>query len=107
MILLHGLFDLHDGVSEQELRQSFELFSGHLKEIRMVTAWRFMRHQEHEGFNARAPKTDYYVSVEFADMAHAEECWSYIEGTDEPMRSLHSAVFSKVRNTSFFLSSDV
>ena len=106
MIVMHGLFDLKDGVKEEEFRQSFALFSEHLKDIRMVIDWRFMRHQAHEGYNAHPPSTDYYVSIEFSDMEHAERCWAYIEEKDEPLKSLHGAVFSKVQNTSFFLSSD-
>ena len=46
----------------------FHLFSEHLKDLDMVVSWRFMRHQEHEGYNAREPSTQYYVSVEFADV---------------------------------------
>lgn len=107
MIIMHGLFDLKDGEKEQEFRQSFDLFSEHLKDLRMVVSGRFMRHQEHDGYNARGPSTQYYVSVEFADMHHAEKCWALIEAADEPLKSLHNAVFSTIQNTAFFLSTDV
>ena len=107
MILMHGLFDLNDGVDETDLRQCFERFSEHLKENSLVIGGRFMQHQAHDGFNAREPSTKYYVSIEFKDMDHAERCWAYIEDKNEPLKSLHNAVFSKVRNTVFFLSSDV
>jgi len=107
MILMHGLFDLNDGVKEKEFRQCFEQFSEHLKESNMTVSGRVMRHQAHDGYNARAPLTDYYVSIEFIDMDHAERCWAYIQESNEPLKSLHDAVFSKVQNTSFFLSSDI
>ena len=106
MIVMHGLFDLKDGVKERGFRHSFELFSEHLKDTRMVISGRFMRHQVHEGFNVRQPLTNYYVSIEFRDMDHAERCWTYIQEKDEALKSLHKAVFSKVQNTSFFLTSD-
>jgi len=106
MIIMHGLFDFTDGVKEEEFRQSFELFSEHLKDMRLVVSWRFMRHQAHDGYNARPPLTEYYVSMEFADMHDAERCWTCIQDNNEPLKSLHSDVFSKVQNTSFFLSSD-
>lgn len=107
MIIMHGLFDLKDGEKEQEFRRSFDLFSEHLKDLRMVVSGRFMRHQEHDGYNARGPLTQYYVSVEFASMHRAEECWALIEAADEPLKSLHNAVFSTIENTVFFLSTDV
>lgn len=107
MIIMHGLFDLKGGEKEEEFRQSFDQFSEHLINRRIMTSGRFMRHQEHDGYNARAPATQYYVSIEFADMHHAEKCWALIEAADEPLNSLHNAVFSKIENTAFFLSADV
>lgn len=107
MIIMHGLFDLKDGVKEGEFRQSFEQFSDHLKDSRMVVSWRIMRHQAHHGYNARPPLTHYYVSIEFTEMDQAERCWGYVQENDEPLKSLHDAVFSKVHNTTFFLSSDI
>ena len=105
-IIMHGLFDLKDDVEEAAFRQAFELFAEHLKDNRMVISSRFMRHQAHDGYNAREPLTEYYVSIEFEDMGQAEACWAYVQANDEPLKSLHSAVFSKVCNSSFFLSSD-
>ncbi len=107
MIIMHGLFDLKGGEKEEEFRQSFDQFSEHLINRRIMTSGRFMRHQEHDGYNARAPATQYYVSIEFADMHQAEKCWALIEAADEPLKSLHNAVFSKIENTAFFLSADV
>ncbi len=107
MIIMHGLFDLKEGRAEGDFRRAFDLFSEHLKNLDMVVSWRFMRHQEHEGYNAREPSTQYYVSVEFADMHRAEQSWAYIEKNDEPMKSLHDAVLSKIQDTVFFLSADV
>jgi len=104
---MHGLFDLKEGRTEGDFRRAFDLFSEHLKNLDMVVSWRFMRHQEHEGYNAREPSTQYYVSVEFADMHRAEQSWAYIEKNDEPMKSLHDAVLSKIQDTVFFLSTDV
>ena len=107
MIVMHGFFDLKDGVNEGEFQRSFELFSAHLKELGMLVSWRFMQHQEHQGYNADPPTTRFYVLNEFTDMQQAEQCWDYVEKNDEPLKSLHSAVFSKIRNSSFFLASDI
>lgn len=107
MIMMHGLFDLKDDIDEGEFRQSFELFSEHLNATGMVLSCRFMRHQAHDGYNARPPLTHYYVSIEFMDMDYAERCWNYIQENNEPLKSLHTAVFSKIQNSRFFLSSDI
>ena len=106
MIIMHGLFDLMENVNEGQFRRSFEPFSDHLTANSMVLNCRFMRHQDHEGYNADPPATKYYVSMEFSDMDCAERCWDYIQENKEPIKSLHTAVFSKVQNSSFFLTSD-
>ena len=105
--MMHGLFDLKGDVNEGDFRRSFELFSEHLQANIMVLGCRLMRHQAHDGYNARPPSTQYYVSIEFTDMDSAERCWNYIEKNDEPQKSLHNAVFSKIQNSRFFLSSDI
>lgn len=105
--MMHGLFDLQGDVNEGEFRQSFELFSEHLKALGMVLSCRLMRHQAHDGYNANPPSTQYYVSIEFLDMEYAERCWDYIRQNTEPVMSLHTAVFSSIQNSSFFLSSDI
>ncbi len=107
MILMHGMFDLKDDIREGEFRRSFELFSEHLCEEEMALTYRFMRQQAHDGYNADPPSTKYYVAVEFVDMDHAEQCWDYIQENSEPIHSLHVAVFSKIQNSRFFLSSDI
>ena len=104
---MHGLFDLKDDVNEGEFRQSFDLFSEYLDEIDLVLSCRFMRHQAHDGYNADPPATQYYVSMEFLDMDCAERCWNRVEENVEPLKSLHTAVFSKIQNFRFFLSSDI
>ena len=107
MILMHGMFDLKDEIQEEEFRQSFDLFSEHLIATEMALSCRFMRHQAHDGYNARPPSTKYYVAIEFVDMDYAEQCWNCIQEDNEPVKSLHTAVFSKIQDSRFFLSSDI
>ena len=104
---MHGMFDLKDGIQEGEFRQSFDLFSQHLCEKELALTYRFMRHQAHDGYNADPPAMQYYVAVEFVDTDQAERCWDYIQKNSAPVHSLHTAVFSKIQNSRFFLTSDV
>jgi hypothetical protein len=103
MVVMHGLFDLQNGVEEHQFKRSFEAFSDALRDLELIVESRFMRHQEHDGYNADAPRTKYYVNVDFTDMVQAERCWTWIEDKSEPVQTLHQAVFSKVDNASFFL----
>ena len=107
MIIMHGMFDLADEIEESDFHEAFVSLSEHLQDSGMMLNWRCMRHQPHDGYNANEPPTTHYVSIEFQDMSMAEECWRLIEDGREPLKSLHQAVFSKVRNTAFFLSADI
>jgi hypothetical protein len=107
MIIMHGLFDLTDEVEEGVFHDGFESLSNHLQDAGMIIGGRFMRHQPHDGYNANGPSTQHYVSLEFADMAQAERCWTYIGGAQTPVATLHKAVLAKVQSTSFFLTADV
>lgn len=107
MIIMHGMFDLADDVEEGAFHDSFVSLSEYLQGAGMCLSARCMRHQPHDGYNANGPLTKYYISIKFLDMDQAEQCWDYIEDNREPMKSLHQAVFSKVQNTAFFLSTDI
>lgn len=107
MIVMHGLFDLKGGVDEADFHAAFAAFGGHLKACELATSWRMMRRQEHAGYDNGPPQTRYYLSVEFKDVEQSERCWSYVEKNDEPLRSLHQNMNSKVHNARFFLCSDV
>ena len=107
MIMMHGIFDLKDKVDEREFRESFDRLAEHLKDTGLVNQSRCMRHQEHDGYNSHEPLGRYYVSMEFPDMQCAEQCWDFIEGRSGSVGQLHAAVFSKICNWRFFLSSDI
>lgn len=107
MIVMHGLFDIKDGIDEAAFHAAFAAFGEHLKERGLATSWRMMRRQEHAGYDNGPPQTRYYLSVEFEDTGQSGRCWSYVEEDAEPLRSLHRNMNSKVHNARFFLCSDV
>ena len=102
---LHGLFTLVDGVSEQEFLSAFAAFYGHLKERGFVRSYRVMRRQSLDGFGAALPDFDYHVEIEFPKLEKDQACYDYAKKNEEPIRSLHRAVNSKVKSGSayFFL----
>jgi Family of unknown function (DUF6614) len=103
--VLHALFTLADGVSEQEFFPAFEAFYQHLKELGLVHSCRVMRRQPLEGFGALLPSFDYHVEFEFLSLEKDQACYDYVKEDKEPVRSLHRAMNSKVRHGSahFFL----
>ncbi|MEM7430526.1 MAG: DUF6614 family protein [Pseudomonadota bacterium] len=106
MILMHGLFDLVDGVTEAEFDQAYDAFSEHLIGSGLMVSSRFMHHQDHDGYNSNPPKTQHYVTAEFVDMQQAQDCWDAIEEYQEPLHELHLAVNEKIHNYRFFLTRD-
>src|SRR5579863_470122 len=103
--VLHALFALTDGVSEQEFFPAFEAFYQHLKDRGFVHNCRVMRRQPLEGFGAPLPSFDYHIEFEFLSLAKDQACYDYVMEDREPVRSLHRAMNSKVRDGSahFFL----
>ena len=105
MITMHGLFDLKPGVECGVFKTAFEAFCTHLREQGYVTRWSFMRRSPHSGYDRNAPETAFYVAVNFPDRARAEDCYRYVAVNQEPLRSLHVAMNSKIvpATTRFFL----
>ena len=102
---LHGLFSLADGISEQAFLTAFLAFYEHLKEMGFVQRYCISRRQPLEGFGAALPDFDYHVAIEFRTLEQDQACYDYVKKNDEPIRSLHKTMNSKVksRSTYFFL----
>ncbi len=107
MIIMHSLFDLDAACSDTDFQLNIDSFTRHLVEKNLLVSSRFMKRQAHPGYNADAPSAPYYLAMEFTDMEQAEICWTYIESDEEPVKTLHNAVKSCVRDSSFFLCRDV
>jgi hypothetical protein len=104
--VLHGLFALQPGVSIEEFRPAFEAFYGHLEQMGFVCGYCLMQRQPlEERFGAGLPEFDYHVAIEFPSLEHDRACYEYVSKDEEPVRSLHRAMNSKVRRGSarFFL----
>ena len=50
MIVMHGIFELKDGVGDQAFRDAYERFAGHLRDKDLLVGWRFLRRHPH-GFD--------------------------------------------------------
>jgi len=105
---MHGLFDLKPGIEEAAYGAAFAAFCRHLQDQGYVRRWQFMRRSPHPGYDRNPPETGFYVAVDFPDRAAAEACYRYVAANEEPLRSLHVAMNSKVvaATTRFFLFED-
>jgi hypothetical protein len=99
MITMHGLFDLKPGIEVAAYHAAFEAFCRHLQTRGFVAGWSFMRRSPHSGYDRNAPETDFYVSIDFPDRDRAEACYRDVAANEEPLRSLHVAMNSKVEAT--------
>jgi hypothetical protein len=97
--VLHGLFTLSGGVSEQEFLPAFESFYRHLHEKGYVCGYHLMRRQPLEGFGAPLPSFDYSIAIEFPSLEQDQACYEYVKKNEEPIRSLHRAMNSKVKGS--------
>jgi hypothetical protein len=100
--VLHGLFTLSDGVSEQEFLPAFESFYRHLHEKGYVSGYQIMRRQPLEGFGAPLPNFEYDIAIEFPSLEQDQACYEYVKKNEEPIRSLHRAMNSKVKPDAYF-----
>ena len=107
MVVMHGLFDLKQGYNEHDFKHAFNELGEHLRECHLLASWRFMRHVEHDGYNADYPGMKFYISMEFVDQKQSLDCWAYVADNREPVKSVHYVVNSMVKNTIFFLSEDI
>lgn len=107
--VFHGLFSLKDGITEAEFLLDFDAFYSHLVEMGYARSYRILRRQPLEGFGNTLPRFEYHAEVEFPGLEEDRACYEYVKRNDEPVRSLHQAMNSKVKQgaTDFFLTACV
>ena len=105
MVTMHGLFDLKEGITGGAYRDALDAFCRHLRDRGYVLSWAFMRRSPHPGYDRNPPETAFHVSIDFPDCATAEACYRYVAADEEPLRTLHRTMNSKVvaATTRFFL----
>jgi hypothetical protein len=106
--ILHSLFDLADGVAEEDFKQALEAFFEHLRAKGFARSLRIMRRKPLPEFGARLPDFAYYAAIEFHDLGCEQACYDYVAENSEPVCVLHHAMNSRVRRgAQFFVSADV
>jgi hypothetical protein len=85
--VLHGMFELADGVSEPEFAAAFAAYFTHLQQKGFALSYRIMRRKPLEGFGMPLPGFAHYAAIEFADLDHEQACYDYARRT--PSRFAH------------------
>ena len=109
MVILHALFDLKPDVAEGDFRKALEDFCAHLQESDYMLGWRWMRQIVPPGPPFPRPTQKHFVAFEFTDEETEQRCYDYVAVNDEPIRTLHRAMNSKVQGGTamFFVCADV
>jgi len=103
-VAFSGVFILRDGVSETEFLPTIHAFYQHLIDAGFAHAYRVLRRLPLEGFGKTMPPFTYRGELQYSDSEREDAAYAYVKKDEEPIRSLHRAMNSKVqRGADFFL----
>jgi hypothetical protein len=95
-VALNALFSLREGTVEEEFFSSLRAFHQHLRDVGYARGCRCLKRLPLSGFAERLPAFDYQAIIEFADAKTEAACYDYVQKNQEPVRSLHLAMNSRV-----------
>jgi hypothetical protein len=95
-VALNALFSLREGTVEEDFFSALRAFCQHLHEVGYASGFHCLKRLPLPGFGACLPAFDYQAVIEFADADTEAACYDYVQANQEPVRSLHLAMNSKV-----------
>jgi uncharacterized protein DUF6614 len=95
-VALNALFSLRKGTTEEAFLSACGAFYRHLQDAGYARGFRCLKRLPLPGFGLRLPDFDYQIIIEFADAQTEAACYGYLQANQEPVRSLHAAMNSKV-----------
>jgi len=103
-VAFSGVFILRNGVSEAEFLPTIHAFYQHLIDAGFARAFRVLRRIPLEGFGKTLPPFTYRGELQYPDSEREDAAYAYVKKDEEPIRSLHRAMNSKVQQgADFFL----
>lgn len=100
--VFNGVFELREGVSEEEFLPTLKAFYDHFIEIGFASEYRILRREALEGFGRTLPEFTYRGALIYPDMEREQAAYEYVKQNDEPVRLLHHAMNSKVKRSADF-----
>ncbi|MBV9250810.1 MAG: hypothetical protein JO227_16360 [Acetobacteraceae bacterium] len=87
--VLHGLFRLRDGVTDDEFQIAFDAFVAHLAEAGYPSESRVMRRKPLPGFGKKLPDFTHYSAIMFADAEREQACYDYVANGAPEVHAIH------------------
>ena len=100
--IFNGVFELREGVSEEEFLPAVKAFYEHFIEMGLASGYRILRREALEGFGRTLSAFTYRGALIYPDMKREHAAYAYVKQNGEPVRSLHHAVNSKVKRSADF-----
>ena len=100
--VFNGVFELREGVSEEEFLPTLKAFYERFIEMGFVSGYRILRREALEGFGRTLPTFTYRGALIYPDMESEHTAYAYVKQNGEPVRSLHHAMNSKVKRSADF-----
>jgi hypothetical protein len=101
-VALNALFSLREGAVEEEFFTALRAFYQHLHDVGYACGCHCLKRLPLAGFGERLPAFDYQVVIEFSDAQSEAACYDYVQRNQEPVRSLHLAMNSRVNEGAQF-----
>ena len=100
--VFNGVFELREGVSEEEFLPTLKAFYEHFIEMGFASGYRILRREALEGFGRTLPAFTYRGALIYPDMESEHAAYAHVKRNGEPVRSLHHAMNSKVKRSADF-----
>jgi hypothetical protein len=100
--VFNGVFELQDGVSEEEFLPTLIAFYKHFIDMGFASGYRILRREALEGFGRTLPAFTYRGALIYPDMESEHAAYAYVKRNGEPVRSLHHAMNSRVKRSADF-----
>jgi len=100
--IFNGVFELREGVSEEEFLPTLVAFYEHFIELGFASGYRILRREALEGFGRTLPAFTYRGVLIYPDMESEHTAYAYVKQDGEPVSSLHHAMNSKVKRSADF-----
>jgi hypothetical protein len=104
---MFGMFNLRGGIDLPAFKTDYDALCEHLNLEGYLISWRMWERAYHHGYDAGYPEVAVMIEMCFHDHAASLACWDYVEANEEPLKTLHMAVNSKVENSMFVLHREV
>jgi uncharacterized protein DUF6614 len=103
-VIFSGVFELREGVSEAEFLPTLKTFFEHFIDRGFASEYLILRREVLDGFGKTLPGFTYRGALIYRDLERERAAYEYVMQNEEPVRSLHHPMNSKIkRNADFFV----